>query len=240
MRIQDARFVVLDTETTGTNPEIDRVCDISLVEVSRNGIKPLFNTLVHPERDIPPTASAIHHITLRDVADKPKFDAIWPTIVQHLEGAIVVAHNARFDRSMIPETGRPWICSYRLARHLWPDAPAFGNQVLRYWMDINVQAESAHSAAGDTLVTAHVFYRELAYYRKFVAQTDQVEDLISYTYSPIPIDVMPFGKHKGEFMDSIPKSYFSWALQNVSELDKDLRFAMEQRLKQDVRSTETA
>ena len=229
MRIQDTRFVVLDTETTGLDPSEDKVVDISLVEVSRDGIRPLYNTLIHPQRDIPAVASAVHHITLEDVANKPTFDEVWPTVMHHLEDAVIVAHNAPFDRSMIPETGRPWICSYRLARHLWPDAPAFGNQVLRYWLGLRIDAEAAHSAAGDTLVTANVFWHQLAYYRANVAKTNDVEELIEYAASPIPIEIMPFGKHKGERLDNVPLSYFEWALHNMTELDTDLRIAMEQQ-----------
>lgn len=229
MRIQNTRFVVLDTETTGLDPGEDKVVDISLVEVSRNGIRPLFHTLIHPQREIPAVASAVHHITLEDVADKPTFDEVLPTVMHHLEDAVLVAHNARFDRAMIPETGRPWICSYRLARHLWPDAPAFGNQVLRYWLGLRINAEAAHTATGDTLVTANVFWHQLAYYRAHVAKTNDVAELIEYALSPIPIEVMPFGKHKGERLDHIPLSYFDWALHNMTELDSDLRIAMEQQ-----------
>ena len=229
MSIQDTRFVVLDTETTGLDPAVDKVVDISLVEVSRHGIQPLYSTLINPERDIPPTASAVHHITQRDVLGKPTFDEVWPIIMGHLDGAVIVAHNAQFDRSMIPETGRPWICSYRLARHLWSDAPGHGNQVLRYWLDLQVDAQAAHSAAGDTLVTANVFWRELAHYRKHVAKTREVSDLIEYAASPISVTVMPFGKHKGLRMDEVPLSYFEWALRNMTELDSDLRITMEQQ-----------
>ena len=142
---------------------------------------------------------------------------------------MIVAHNAKFDRSMIPETGRPWICSYRLARHLWPDAPGHANQVLRYWLNLQINAQSAHSAVGDTLVTAHVFWRELAYYRSHVAKTSEVEELIEFAASPIPVEVMPFGKHKGKRLDEVPISYFEWAFQNMTELDPDLRIAMEQQ-----------
>ncbi|WAH37257.1 3'-5' exonuclease [Alicyclobacillus dauci] len=91
----------------------------------------MYNTLIHPNRDIPPTASAGHHITLKHVADKPLFEEVGPTVMGYLEGAVIVAHNTQFDRSMIPETGSTVDLLYRLGRHLWPDdAPAFGNQVL--------------------------------------------------------------------------------------------------------------
>jgi exodeoxyribonuclease X len=229
MRIQDTRFVILDTETTGLSPVEDKVVDISLVEVSRNGISPLYDTLINPERDIPATASAVHHITSEDVADKPLFAEVWPTVMEYLADAVVVAHNAAFDRSMIPDTGRPWICSYRLARHLWPDAPGHSNQVLRYWLNLKVDAKAAHSAAGDTLVTAHVFWQELIHYRKQVARSSSIEELIEFAASPIPVAAMPFGKHKGTPMAEIPLSYFQWALENLNELDPDLKIAMEQQ-----------
>lgn len=228
MNIQDTRFVVLDTETTGIDPAADKVVDISLVEVSRRGIVPIYNTLINPGMEIPPTASAVHHITDEDVADKPYFEHVWPTILSHLEDGVIVAHNAKFDRAMIPETGRPWICSYRLARHLYPDAPGHANQILRYWMKLRVETESAHSAVGDTVVTAHVFYRELSSYRKHVSKTNEVEELIEYAESPIPVAVMPFGKHKGEYLAEMPKSYLTWALENMNELDPDLKMSMEQ------------
>ena len=119
MRIQDTRFIVLDTETTGLDPNEDKVVDISLVEVSREkGIQPIFDTLIDPQRNIPPVASAVHHITSRDVVGKPRFEEVWPTILEYVQDAVIVAHNAKFDRSMIPETNRPWICTLRLARHL--------------------------------------------------------------------------------------------------------------------------
>ncbi len=228
MRISDTRFVVLDTETTGLDPACDKVVDISLVEVSRNGIRPLFDTLVNPQRDIPPTASAVHHITQKHIEGKPTFEEIWPTILHHLEGTVIVAHNAQFDRSMIPEVSQPWICSLRLARHLWPEAPGHSNQVLRYWLGLDIDAQAAHSAAGDTLVTANVLYQELIYFRRHVAKTDQVEDLIEYASSAIPIEMMPFGKHKGSRLIDLPLDYLSWALHNLNDLDSDLRISLEQ------------
>ncbi|WAH35970.1 putative quorum-sensing-regulated virulence factor [Alicyclobacillus dauci] len=80
-----------------------------------------------------------------------------------------------------------------------------------------------------TLWLPRTCYRQLASYRKHIAKTDQVEELIEYAASPIPIEVMPFGKHKGMRMDEIPVSYFNWALQNMTELDSDLRIAMEEQ-----------
>ncbi|MCY0894993.1 MAG: DUF3820 family protein [Alicyclobacillaceae bacterium] len=232
--LRDTRFVVLDTETTGLDPETDQVIDLSLVEVSKRGIVPLYETRIDPKRPIPPESSAVHHLTDRDVAGKPTLDAVWPTVLDHLQDAVLVAHNASFDRAMLPETHRPWVCSKRMAQHLWPDAPNHKNQTLRYYLGIDVDAEPAHSAAGDTWVTAHVFWRELGEYRSRVAQTDGLEEFLAWANSPIEVKKMPFGKHRGKLIKQLPTDYIRWALANVEEMDADLRHSMERVLKDGV------
>lgn len=229
MKISEAKFVVIDTETTGLDTTEDTVVEISLVEVSKNGVIPLYDTLIDPQRDIPATASAIHHITERDVKGKPTLPEVWPTIVSLIEGAVLVAHNAQFDKAMLPETERPWICSLRLARHLWVDAPSYGNQVLRYWLGLEIDTEVAHRAAADTLVTAHVFMQELKYYRS--QYPNSIQSLLELVYSPILVSHMPFGKHRGMHINEVPRDYLYWTLKNVQDLDQDLRWTIEQYLK---------
>ena len=229
MLIQDARFVVLDTETTGLDPGEDRVVELSLVEVSKHGIRPMFDSLLDPKRPIPPTASAVHHITDRHVQGQPTLAEVWPTILDRLGDSVIVAHNAAFDRSFLPETHRPWLCSMRLARHLWPEAPKYSNQVLRYWLGLELDAGQAHSATADTLVTAHVFRSELGEYQRNIAPLGTVEDLLAYAESPIEVQTMPFGKYKGQAMAELPESYVRWLLENVAELDPDLRWTLEKR-----------
>ncbi|MHB1681497.1 MAG: 3'-5' exonuclease [Bacilli bacterium] len=162
--LRDTRFLILDVETTGLNPQEDRIVQIALVSVHCGRVAQLGVTLVNPERPIPPRASAIHHITNRQVEHAPPWSVLWPHVEQYLFGAdVIVAHNAVFDRSFLPSVNKPWLCTKRLAQRLWPSAPNFKNQTLRYWLDLELDAQ-AHDAAGDALVTAHVLIRELAAY----------------------------------------------------------------------------
>ena len=223
-------FVVLDTETTGVDLE-DRPVEIALVRVA-SGER--FSSLINPQRSIPPTASAIHGLIDEDVEDAPTLAMIEPEIVDFIGAACLVAHNAAFDRSMLPYlAGHRWLCSLRLARHLWPEAPAYGNQVLRYWMRLRVDTAglAPHRALADALVTAAVFAAERAAYRERFGSDDAVR-LIAFAESPIYTDVLHFGKaHYGKRFEEVPLDYFRWMLREVEDLDRDLRASIEKHLK---------
>ena len=227
----DTRFLVLDVETTGLNPQEDRIVQIALVSVHCGRVAQLGAMLVNPERPIPPRASAIHHITNRQVEQAPTWAAVWPNVERLLlEVDVIVAHNAVFDRSFLPSVNKPWLCTKRLAQRLWPSAPNFKNQTLRYWLDLALDA-TAHDAAGDALVTAHVLMREIEAYQAKGSE-DNPAALIQWTDSPVRIEIMPFGKHFGERLADIPVSYIRWALANVTDLDPDLRWSLESVLQQ--------
>ncbi|MDI9261102.1 putative quorum-sensing-regulated virulence factor [Alicyclobacillus sendaiensis] len=229
MRLQEARFVVVDTETTGLPPE-GRVVELALVEVGlEREPQIVYSALVDPGCPIPPEASAVHHIVDRDVAGKPRLSQIWPKVLGYIDDAVLVAHNAEFDRGMLPETGRPWICSKRLAQHLWPNAPKHSNQVLRYWLGIDVEVGLPHRALGDAIVTAHVFQRELRAYLE-AGYPDDVEALIGFAESPIEVQTMPFGKYRGVPLSEIRVDYLDWVLNNVQDLSPDLKWSIERAI----------
>lgn len=226
-----ARYLVIDTETTGLNPEVDR-----LVEVAVTPVTPGFpdapvgvarSTLINPERDIPATASAVHHLTARHVANAPRWVDVAPRVVAEMEAAdVLVAHNAPFDRAFLPPVDRPWLDTLRMARHLWPDAPRHSNQVLRYWLDLAVEADQPHRAADDTYVTAALLLRMLNSLPAAVGPT--VADLLAWAARPIWVASMPFGMHQGRPVTELPRDYLQWLLFKATfPLDPDLRFTLE-------------
>ena len=72
---------------------------------------------------------------------------------------VFVAHKWAFEAQWLEEhlQGRPAICTYKAALRLWPEAPGYSNQVLRYWLrpkDLNpAVASGAHRALPDAYVT---------------------------------------------------------------------------------------
>lgn len=229
MKLSETSFIVLDVETTGIDPATDQIVDIALVECAPSVIHPLFSTLIKPGIAIPPEAMAVHHITNEMVSGAPTLSQVEYVIKQVTSlRFFFAAHNEAFDRSFAGSSinaKTPWICTYRLARHLWPDAPGFGNQVLRYWLKLDVQGAEAHRALGDAMVTAHLLHHEISTYLDN-GRPDNLEAFQAFIQEPIRVYKMPFGKHKGMLMNEVPTDYFQWALRKLEDLDADLKWTM--------------
>ena len=71
-----------DLETTGIDVVKDRIVEISILKVMPNGDEDSITRRVNPGMHIPETATAVHHITDEDVADKPLFSAIAKEIAE--------------------------------------------------------------------------------------------------------------------------------------------------------------
>jgi DNA polymerase III subunit epsilon len=93
------RQIVLDTETTGLEPELNhRVIEIGCVElVNRRLSGRTFHRYLNPEREIDDGALAVHGISRTDLDGQPRFAEIVEELLTFLEGAELVIHNASFD-----------------------------------------------------------------------------------------------------------------------------------------------
>ena len=69
----DRPLVVFDTETTGTNPRLDRIIEIACIKVHPDGRQEEWVRRFDPGMRIPAGSTAIHRITDRDVAGQPRF-----------------------------------------------------------------------------------------------------------------------------------------------------------------------
>jgi exodeoxyribonuclease X len=180
------------------------------------------SSLVYPGIPIPPEASAVHHLIDEDVEGAPPLgravDLVLGPLWRSAPERIFVAHNARFDRPFLPmlHDGAQWVCTYRCALHVWPDAPGFSNQTLSYWLQLPVPRDlPAHRALTDATVTAHLFLRLLA--------ERSLEDLAKLTRKAAVLKTLPFGKHKGEAVTAVPTSYLEWILREEVD-DPDARY----------------
>jgi DNA polymerase-3 subunit epsilon len=93
------RQIILDTETTGLNPQSgDRIIEVGCVEMfNRRLTGKVFHEYVNPECEIHPDATAVHGKRWEDLLDKPKFAQIAERLQEFVAGAELVVHNAPFD-----------------------------------------------------------------------------------------------------------------------------------------------
>ena len=93
------RQIFLDTETTGLDPVLGhRVIEIAAVEiVNRRFTEKHYHQYVNPEREIDAGALEVHGITVEFLADKPKFREAVKELLEFIEGAELIIHNAPFD-----------------------------------------------------------------------------------------------------------------------------------------------
>jgi len=218
------RLRVVDIETTGEAPPAE-IIEFGRVDVADDGsdwrIKRPMARLYRPLGEIPPETMAVHHITPADFEpDTPVCtqdrlqQAVWGG--EHPDG--LVAHNCQFEQLLIGNdvTGSlPWICTYKVALRVWPEAPRHSNQVLRYWRNLSLDRELAmppHRAGPDAYVTAHILVDLL----KFAS----VDQMIEWTKAPKFLPTIPFGKHRGLKWDEAPIDYLQWMVRQT-DMDPD-------------------
>jgi DNA polymerase-3 subunit epsilon len=93
------RQIVLDTETTGLEPEQGhRIIEIGCVEmIDRRLTGNNFHQYLQPDREVDPGAVEVHGISNEFLADKPRFKDIAEDLLGYLRGAELIIHNAPFD-----------------------------------------------------------------------------------------------------------------------------------------------
>lgn len=92
------RQVVLDTETTGIEPNQHRIIEIGCVElINRQHTGRCFHEYINPMRAVDEGAFKVHGISDAFLADKPLFKDIYPKLLEFIAGAELVIHNAPFD-----------------------------------------------------------------------------------------------------------------------------------------------
>ena len=97
------RQIVLDTETTGLEPEQGhRIIEIGCVElIDRRPSGRNFHQYLQPDREIDTRAVEVHGITNAFLVDKPRFGDIAADLLEYLKGAELIIHNAPFDTGFL-------------------------------------------------------------------------------------------------------------------------------------------
>ncbi|MCC2110647.1 MAG: DNA polymerase III subunit epsilon [Hyphomicrobiales bacterium] len=166
------RACIIDTETTGLDPETDRIIEIAAVEIVDLKITGReIRRRVNPDGvQIQWLSYLVHGIKNEDLAGEPLFRDVWPEICDFIGTSRLIAHNAPFDirfiaaecrRAQLPDLTEtvPVEDSITLAKRLWPGkSPSLDNVCRR----LNISLESRkkhHDALLDCQLLADAYCR---------------------------------------------------------------------------------
>jgi DNA polymerase-3 subunit epsilon len=93
------RYIVLDTETTGLDPDDGhKIIEIGCIEIiNRKVTDNTFHKYINPLREIDIEASKVHGLTASNLSDKPIFHDIYEEFLEYISDSPLIIHNAPFD-----------------------------------------------------------------------------------------------------------------------------------------------
>jgi len=160
--ISDIDFCVIDTETTGGSPQLNRIIDVAVLQFKDGEIVDKFQSLINPQRPIPAWVTQLTAINNDMVKDAPLFSDIAEPLKKILDRGVFTAHNANFDYGFVREEfsrlgmpfERPLCCTLKLARKLYTDIPSRSLGMLCDYLLIDIW--DRHRAFGDAEATVYV------------------------------------------------------------------------------------
>ncbi|MBN1652402.1 MAG: 3'-5' exonuclease [Deltaproteobacteria bacterium] len=175
-RWREAKLAVIDFETTGLEPDNDRVLEAGVACYDNGSLARLKNWLINPAIPVPPESRAVHQISDEQLAQAPFFSEVVAELTEVLRGRLAVAYNADFDRNfLLAELGRLgqdfnreaestpafspdliWIDPLVWVRELHRDEKS--NKLTEVCARMGISVGQAHRAADDAEATGKVLF----------------------------------------------------------------------------------
>ena len=165
------RYIVLDTETTGLDPDDGhKIIEIGCIEIiNRKVTDNTFHKYINPLREIDIEASKVHGLTASNLSDKPLFNDIYDEFLSYISDSPLIIHNAPFDMGFLKKEfnylerkngfiNNEIIDSLKLARKISPGKKNSLDALCdRYSVDNSDR--NFHGALLDARLLAHVYLK---------------------------------------------------------------------------------
>lgn len=158
--LSSLKFCVIDLETTGGNPDTEKIIEIGMVKIENRKISEERSFLINPQKDIPDFVQKLTGIRKADVEHSPLIEEVIDEIVQFIGDTILVAHNTSFDipflngvlkRLQRPTLENKVICTNIMTKYMIPDIMSSN---LNYMSSIfGIPHSQAHRAIEDARAT---------------------------------------------------------------------------------------
>ncbi|MFP1130633.1 exonuclease domain-containing protein [Asticcacaulis sp. W401b] len=158
----DQVYTVVDIETTGGQAAYERVTEIGAVKIRNGEIIDIWQSLINPERRIPPFITELTGISNAMVRDAPRFADIADALDAFLKGTVFVAHNVNFDYGFLSAEYRrlerpfryPKLCTVASMRRHFPGLAAYGLGPLS--REFGIELTNHHRALSDAMAAAEL------------------------------------------------------------------------------------
>ncbi|MFA6766728.1 MAG: exonuclease domain-containing protein, partial [Clostridia bacterium] len=158
---KDTLYVIFDLETTGIGTA-DKITEIGAVKMKDGKIVGIFETLVNPEMKLSDNIIELTGITNDMVEGAPKFEEVVADFYKFTRGAVLVAHNTRFDLDFLRKQALPLLYNFDNDSL---DTMMIAQQYMKLknyklktvCKEFGVEIENAHRALNDAIATARVF-----------------------------------------------------------------------------------
>lgn len=162
LQFRSAPLVVFDLETTGLDAGYDRIIEIGAQKLVNFQVVEEFSSFVQIDTQLSSTVTRITGITSDMLAGQPRIEEIMPEFLKFIDGSILMAHNAGFDKAFLQEEANrlgidlDWsvFCSLKLARKYLAelDSKSLDSLAEHYGLTF----EARHRSIGDVKVTVAV------------------------------------------------------------------------------------
>ena len=166
--LDEATFVVVDLETTGSVIGVDEIIEIGLVVLRGGQVIEQFETLVWSDRSIPPWVARLTGINNDDLEGAPTFSDVAEKLIGLMDGRVFVAHDIRFDlpflrwemaRRGLVRPAVTGLCTLQLSNLIWPQLRSRSLPDLA--KQFGVSHDNPHRAADDAMATSGVLLHAL-------------------------------------------------------------------------------
>ncbi|MGP9539690.1 DEDD exonuclease domain-containing protein [Brachybacterium sp. AOP43-C2-M15] len=210
--LAEATLVVVDLETTGTDPRADAITEIGAVKVQGGEVLGEFRTFVDPERPIPAYIASLTGITDASVAGAPPIRVVLPMFLDFAGDAALVAHNARFDISFLRAQAaacdigwpRPQVLdTLALARTVFRRDEVRDHKLSTLARHVGASITPDHRALSDARATVDVLHAIIE--RLGPAGASTLEDLGTAHRRASPVQLRK--KHLADAVPAVPGVY---------------------------------
>jgi len=217
------KLILLDTETTGVNPE-DRIISLALKEFWE-GKQILYELFSIGDMKIPLEAMSVNNITNKMLEGKRPLSDYKDFIETYLKDSVIIAHNAKFDINMLKnerlnlplnnEGDINQICTLKVAQNVIPWLPQYKLNYLRYYFELEWDFHN-HNAKDDVLILEGIFIKLLEKVKEFYKiEGNSEEEILTKTIEKMKeisssiqyLEIFPFWKHKWLKLIDIPDDY---------------------------------